>query len=140
MVNIEIPLHQGDNIVLSENFDFSQSIFDLPEPILPLLSGYFFTPIDIIKKKFENHDNLLKLGHVNACSVPKHLHEIERIIEYFDVFGTCETFIKPNTPKTAFNISGYNFFMLTEPWPLVAVWVCILDLNTLQNSLSYQLI
>ena len=110
MVNIEIPLHQGDNIVLSENFDFSQSIFDLPEPILPLLSGNFFTPIDIIKKKFENHDNLLKLGHVNACSVPKHLHEIERIIEYFDVFGTCETFIKPNTPKTAFNISGYNFF------------------------------
>jgi len=110
MVNIDIPLHQGDNIVLLENFDFSQSIFDLSEPIIPSLSTDVPTSIDVIKNAFKNYENLFKLGHVNACSVPKHLHEIQRIIQYFDVLGTCETFIKSNTPQTAFNIAGYKFF------------------------------
>ena len=136
MVNIEIPLHQGDNIVLSENFDFSQSIFDLPEPI-PSLSGNFFTPIDIIKKKFENYDNLLKLGHVNACSVPKHLHEIERILMFLEL---VKHLLNQTPPKQPLIFQDITFFMLTEPWPPVGAWVCILDLNTLQNSLSYQLI
>ena len=110
MVNIDIPLHQGDNIVLLENFDFSQSIFDLSEPIIPSLSADVPTSIDVIKNAFKNYENLFKLGHVNACSVPKHLHEIQRIIQHFDALGICETFIKPNTPQTAFNIAGYKFF------------------------------
>ena len=109
-VNQEIPLHQGDNIVLSDNFDFSQSFFNLEEPNIASLSDDFLTPSKIINKAFENYENLVKLAHVNACSIPKHLHEIDKIIQNLDILGTGETFIKPNTPKTSFNISGYNFF------------------------------
>ena len=112
MVDMEIPLHQGDNIVLSDNFDFSQSIFDLHEPNIPSLSDDFLTPSNVIKKQFEKYDNLVKLAHINACSIPKHLHEIDKIIHEvnFDILGVCETFITGNTPKTAFNIDGYNLF------------------------------
>ena len=103
-------MHQEDNIVLSDNFDFSQSIFDLEEPDIPSLGENFLIPSKVIKQYFQNYNHLLKLGHVNARSVPKHLHEIERVIRLFDVFGTCETFISGNTPKTSFEISGFNFF------------------------------
>ena len=104
------PLHMEDNIVLNENFDFSQSIFDLVEPNIPSLGNDFLTPYNMIKNKFKNFEHLIKLAHVNSCSIPKHLHEIEKIIRLFDILGTCETFISSNTPKTAFDIPGYNFF------------------------------
>lgn len=70
------------------------------------------TPCNVIKKKFENFEGLLKIGHVNACSVPKHLHEIDKIINEanFDILGISETFITANTPKTAFGIPGFKFF------------------------------
>ena len=110
MANSEIPLHMEDNIVLTENFDFSQSIFDLLEPNIPPLGGDFLTPCNVINNKFKNHENLVKFGHVNARSLPKHLHEVQRLIKFFDVFGICESFITANTPKTAFEIPGYNFF------------------------------
>ena len=114
MTNEDIPLHQGDNIVLLENFDFSQSIFDLEEPNIPSLSDDFLVPVKVIKEAFTNYENLVKIGHVNARSIPKHLHEIERIIYQFDVFGTCETFISSNTPKTSYQIPGYNFFQVSR--------------------------
>ena len=112
MASAEVPLHQGDNIVLLDHFDFSQSIFDLEETNIAPLSDEFLTPCNIILKKFENYDNLLKLAHINACSIPKNLHEIDKIIHEanFDILGVCETFISGNTPKTAFNIPGYDFF------------------------------
>lgn len=112
MVDSHTPLHQGDNIVLTDNFDFSQSIFDLEEPNFPSLSDDFLTPSNVINKKFKDHDNLVKFGHVNARSIPKHLHEIDKIMNEtnFDILGTCETFISSNTPKTSFEIPGYNFF------------------------------
>ena len=37
-------LHQEDNITLTENFDFSQSIFDLEEPNFAPLGSNFVTP------------------------------------------------------------------------------------------------
>ena len=112
MVDSNAPLHQGDNIALSENFDFSQSMFDLEEPHFPSLSDDYLTPRNFINEKFKHHDNLLKLAHVNARSIPKHLHEIDKVIHEtnLDILGTCETFISSNTPKTSFEIPGYNFF------------------------------
>ena len=114
MVDVEVPLHQGDNIVLLDNFDFSQSIFDLQEPNIPSLSDDFLTPSNVIKKKFENYENLVKIAHVNACSVPKHLHEIDKIIHEvnLDVLGTCETFLFRKTPpKHPLIFKGIIFFM-----------------------------
>ena len=112
MVDSNAPLHQGDNIALSENFDFSQSMFDLEEPHFPSLSDDYLTPVNFINEKFKHHDNLLKLAHVNARSIPKHLHEIDKVIHEtnLDILGTCETFISSDTPKTSFEIPGYNFF------------------------------
>ena len=112
MDSLEVPLHQGDNIVLLDNFDFSQSIFSLEEPNIASLSNEFLTPCKIIEKQFENYGHLLKLAHINACSIPKNLHEIDKIIHEanFDVLGVCETFISGNTPKNAFAIPGYKFF------------------------------
>ena len=103
-------LHQEDNITLTENFDFSQSIFDLEEPNFAPLGSDFVTPTSTITQAFLGFEKLLKFGHINACSVPKHQHEIEKIIKLFDILGVCESFITPNTPRAAFEISGYNFF------------------------------
>ena len=112
MASAEIPLHQEDNIVLLDNFDFSQSIFDLEEPNFVSLSNDYLTPSNVIKKKFKNYENLVKIAHVNARSIPKHLHEIDKIIQEtnLDILGTCETFISTDTPRTSFEIPGYNFF------------------------------
>ena len=98
--------------MLLENFDFSQAIFDLQEPNIPSLSDNFLTPSKVIKEKLGNYENLINFAHINACSIPKHLHEIDNIIHQvnFDILGACETFISGNTPKTSFNIAGYNFF------------------------------
>ena len=97
-----------------DNFDFSQSIFDLEEPNIPSLSDDFLIPSEVINRKFKDYENLLKLAHVNARSIPKHLHEVEKVINEtnLDVLGTCETFISGNTPKTSFEIPGYKFFQV----------------------------
>ena len=77
MVNVEIPIHQGDNIVLLDNFDFSQSIFDLAEPAFETsLDNDFYSTCQLINQKLSNFDHFFQMGHVNARSVPKHLHEI----------------------------------------------------------------
>ena len=110
--NINIPLHQEDNIVLENTFDFSLSIFDLEEPNIASLGDDFQTPSNFIKNKLKNYEHLVKIGHVNARSIPKHLHEIINLNDKvnFDILGACETFITPNTPKTSFEIGGYNCF------------------------------
>lgn len=114
MAETNVPLHQEDNIVLLDTFDFSQSIFDLHEPDIqiPSLSNDFTTPTKDINLKFKNYENLIKIAHVNSCSIPKHLHEIDKIVQEtnMDVIGACETFISEHTPNTSFDISGYNFF------------------------------
>ena len=112
MAETNLPLHQEDNIVLSDNFDFSQSIFDLNEPNIPSLSSDFSTSCDFINGILQNYNNLIKLAHVNSCSIPKHLHEIEITLRKtgLDALGACETFISKHTPKASFTVPGYNFF------------------------------
>ena len=113
MVNVDVPIHQGDNIVLLDTFDFSQSIFDLEEPAFETsLDNDFYSTCQLINQKLSNFDKFFQIGHVNARSVPKHLHEIHRVLDGTGLaaMGTCETFITPDTPKAAFNIPGYNFF------------------------------
>ena len=112
MADENIPLHQEDNVVLLDGFDFSQSVFQLNEPDIPSLSNDFITPSNEINSQLKNFENFFKLAHVNSCSIPKHLHEIINVAlkTGLDAIGACETFISKHTPMASFNIPGYNFF------------------------------
>ena len=68
-------LHQGDNIVLTNEYNFSDSIFHLNETNIAPLMGDFQTVSHQINCKLKNFDHLLKLAHINARSIPKHVHE-----------------------------------------------------------------
>ena len=111
MADNNIPLHQEDEIVLSPDFDFSDLIFDLNEPEIPILNNHFTTPSREINFKFKNYENLLKLAHINARSIPKHIYEIIKIIleTGLDILGVSETFISENTPTSIYQIPGYKF-------------------------------
>ena len=105
-------LHQEDDIAFSDNFDFSDSIFELVESDIPKLSQYYFsTPSTTINNKFKNLDHLLKVAHVNARSLPKHIHEIQKILDEtgLDILGISETFIAENTPESICQIPGYKY-------------------------------
>ena len=111
MADNNTPLHQEDDIVLNPDFDFSDSIFDLNEPEIPILNNNFTTPSREINFKFKNYENLAKLAHVNARSIPKHIHEIDKIVSEtkLDILGVSETFISENTPTSIYQIPGYKF-------------------------------
>ena len=104
-------LHQGDNIVLTNEFNFSDSIFELTETEIPPLIGDFTTVADQINIKLKNFENLLRLGHINARSVPKHIHEITKTLleTKLDALGVSEHFLSKNTPENIFQVPGYNF-------------------------------
>lgn len=110
--NIDILLHEEDDRVISGEFQFSDSMFDLVEPIFRDLSKSFYTPSEKVNKDFENYSAYLKIGHLNTSSIPKHRDDISNLMLNcdFDAFGTCETFIKQHTPKSVFHIEGYQFF------------------------------
>ena len=103
-------LHQGDDIVLSEDFNFSQEIFELAETEVPQLGFDFSTVIDQINFKLKYYENLLKVAHINARSIPKHVHEIDRILQAtaIDILCVSETFISKGTPENVCKIPGYN--------------------------------
>ena len=54
-------LHQGDDIVINNEYNFADSIFDLNETNIPLLSNDFSTVANQINLQFKNVDNLLKM-------------------------------------------------------------------------------
>ena len=112
MGDIHTLLHEEDDRILSGEFQFSDDIFELKEKYVPNLGNNFYTPSEKINKDLENLNTFLKVGHLNASSVPKHRDEISNIVKAcsFDIFGVCETFIKEHTPKSVFNINDYTFF------------------------------
>ena len=103
-------LHQGDDLVLTEEFNFADPIFDLFETEIPTLGAEFITVADQIKNILVNYDHLLKLGHINARSFPKHVHEIDKVVTEagLDALGVSESFISKNTPLSICKIPGYN--------------------------------
>ena len=111
MANIHFPLHQVDDIVLKEKFDFSQSVFDLNEPSVVSVSHDFSTLYHIIKEKISGYENLLEVAYVITRSILKNLSETVNIIHDadFDVLRKRESFSSGNTPKAPFGILGYNF-------------------------------
>ena len=49
--NIDILLHEEDDRVISGEFQFTDSMFDLVEPIFKDLSKSFYTPSEKINKE-----------------------------------------------------------------------------------------
>ena len=70
------------------------------------------SPIDEINSNLEPFSNLLKIGHLNAVSLPKYRDEIFRTINKtnFDIICISETNVKKNTPKDLYQMEGYKFF------------------------------
>ena len=103
-------LHQGDNIVLTNEYNFSEPIFHLNETIVTPLNDEFSTVANQINLKLKTSDKYLKLAHINARSIPKHIHEIDKILQdtTIDILGVSETFISQDTPENICKIPGYN--------------------------------
>ena len=70
------------------------------------------TPIDQLNKDLENGQNWLRFIHLNARSIPGHLHEISRVLSgtNADIAGVSETFIKNDTPEHHYNIEHYTLY------------------------------
>ena len=69
-------------------------------------------PIDEINHKLELYKHLIRVGHINAVSLPKYRDQISRVIKRtkFDILAVSETYIKNTTPKNRYKIDGYKFF------------------------------
>ena len=107
----EILNEESAQIILGE-CDFSDSYFELEETEIITDASDSDGPIDLINSELKPFSNNLKIAHINARSVPKHIDEIKRVLlsTDFDIFAISETFIKTGTPKHLFKIDGYNFF------------------------------
>ena len=86
------------------------TMFDLNETLLTPLNGDFSTVANAVNQKFENYNHLLKVAHINARSIPKHVHEIDKLLQEtsIDILGVSETFISKHTPENICKIPGYN--------------------------------
>ena len=66
--------------------------------------------IDKINKDFKNYMNSLKIGHLNARSIPKQFDELNRLVHdtNFDILGISETWLNSGVPDNRVNIFGYK--------------------------------
>lgn len=109
MANLENS--EEDPRIILGNCNFSDSYFTLNETFIPPVENGLKSPIEKINSDLEEFNNLLLVGHLNARSVPKHISEIDRLLQEtkLDVIGVSETFIKSHTPKSLCNIPGFKF-------------------------------
>ena len=70
------------------------------------------TPIEQINMDLKNNQKWLRVGHVNARSIPGHITELTRLVTEtdLDIIGISETFIKDDTPLHKCNIDDYKLF------------------------------
>ena len=69
-------------------------------------------PIEEINLNLKPFNNLIKIAHLNAVSLPKYRDEISRVINKtkMDIIGISETNVKKNTPCELYKLDGYKFF------------------------------
>lgn len=105
-------INEEDAQILLGEVNFSDSFFDLEETFVPSIADGHQTPIEIINDELRNHNDNLKVAHINARSVSKHIDEIKMVVQstQFDVICVSETFIKSHTPKNLIKIGGYTLF------------------------------
>ena len=91
--------------------DVTIPIFTIDNNLDNLFTNNMELPISKIKSQFEPYEHLLKFGHLNTVSIPKHKDELYRLISLldFDFFAASETNIKPSTPSRLYKMPGYKF-------------------------------
>ena len=92
-----------------EDYDFLDTYFTIPQDYILTTNA----PIFDINNNLRPFSDLLRIGHMNAVSVPLHRDQIARVLYKckFDIFAVCESNIKYNTPKDLYNIKvgvGYK--------------------------------
>lgn len=94
----------------------SSSDSDSEGEVVTEVGTNIFAPIQKINYDLKNNNNFLRVGHLNARSVPKHIFEIRRIAKKcdFDIIGVSETFIKEHTPLDRCNIDNYTLYKLNR--------------------------
>ena len=106
-----------DNIYINtDNSDSSSDGESSSDEILLDSGAPILSSIQQINYDLKNNKNWLRVGHLNARSVPKHIHEIRRIIKKcdFDIVGVSETFIKEHTPEERHIIDNYRLYKLNR--------------------------
>ena len=105
-------INQEDPRILLGNYNFTDTFFNLNETYIPPIENCYKTPASQINSDLSDYDNLFLVGHINARSVPKHIHEIKKLFDEtnLDCIGVSETFIKSHTPKSLHKIPGFKFF------------------------------
>ena len=109
---------EGLNEILSGLADLVSEINTsyLPIPMDDNLG--MLTPIEEINKNLKPFNKFLKIGHLNAVSIPLHRDEIFRLLikTNFDILCFSETNIKKNTPPDLFKFKGYKLFHADRSW------------------------
>lgn len=70
------------------------------------------SPIQEINSNLSPFRDLIRIGHINAVSLPKYRDEIARVLKLtkMDIVAISEHNIKAHTPKHLYKIEGYKLF------------------------------
>ena len=73
-------------------------------------SSEYMSSIEYVNHSFRNVSKYLKVGHINARSIPKNIDEIRRLAVSvsFDILAVSETWLTNNVPNDRVLINGYN--------------------------------
>ena len=91
-------------------FSFSDSFFEIEETFICSDNADLSSPINIINSDLNSFNKTLKIGHLNARSVSKHIDELRYLLlnTNFDIFAVSESWLNKNTPKNRYHVDGYN--------------------------------
>ena len=104
-----------DNLMLTDllgSFNFDDDEYDLEMVSVPLGISDVLSPIQSICNSLKCYKNLLKIGHLNARSIPGSIDELRRIMLEckFDIFGVSESWLSKGVPEDRYKINGYNIY------------------------------
>ena len=70
----------------------------------------YISPLRQVMVDLDKHKDSLRIGHLNASSVPKHIDEVKRILKDtgLDILAITESFIKGKVPEDRLQIDGYK--------------------------------
>ena len=135
-------LDEEDPDILMGEYNFSQEFFNLEETQISIPNINVTLPHEKVINSFKPFNNHLKIAHLNARSIPRHIDEITNLLveTRLDVLAVSETWLYPNANSCLYNIKGYNI-LRHDRINKRGGGVCIYsrnDLNTKIIPISYE--